>query len=358
MATEQNFSETTDGSSSVNLSGYMVLTDMEKEIISWLCFLTGPITFLENILVLLVIGSSVRLRKRPTYLFIGSLALGDILASSFFPIIFLEFHIYKKNDTPKIYLFKLGGVTMAFTVSVGSLLLTSMDRYLCIYQAPRYKLVLTRCRALFGIMTLWVLAAGISFLPLMGWRCYSKTPCSQLFPYVDRSFMGCWAGIMLLVLLLIVVAYALILWKAHKHEAAMVVSKAGHSTIARQARMRMDIRLARTLGIILLILVLCWLPSLSIMLVDVSRFLSKEEQRTFAFCGMLCLVNSAINPILYALRCRELRRALINLLRCVGRVCTLNKCVSIQQRENNVGHIDNKDRDTVTTESLDRQHLD
>jgi len=85
----------------------------------------------------------------------------------------------------------------------------------------------------------------------------------------------------------------------------------------RQARMRMDIRLARTLGLILLILVICWLPVLSFMLADVSMVLNKAQKRAFAFCSILCLVNSGVNPLLYALRCRDLRVALVDRLDCL-----------------------------------------
>ncbi|XP_036412211.1 cannabinoid receptor 2 [Colossoma macropomum] len=369
MATEQNevttaltdhgALTTTGGNKCENLSCYLVLSETEKHIIKWICCITGPATFLENILVLVVIGASARLRKRPSYLFIGSLAVADVLASSFFPIFFLEFHLLGHIDNSNIYLFKLGGVTMAFTGSVGSLLLTSMDRYLCIYKAPRYKLLLTRRRALFGIVALWTVTIVISFLPPIGWRCQDNPPCSQLFPYVDPHYMSCWAGLMLVVLVLILVAYALILWKAHHHEAVMEARTPGRSTMGQRDRMRVDIRLARTLGLILLILVLCWVPSLTIMVVDVSRKLTRKEQRVFAFCGTLCLVNSAVNPLLYALRCRELRRALLNLLRRVCRVCTwgTGMCASGQKKDNDTGHAENKDKDTIS-ESLDRQHLD
>ncbi|KAI4895902.1 hypothetical protein NFI96_003255 [Prochilodus magdalenae] len=351
---------TESGNKCENLSCYRVLDDTEKNIIIWICCLAGSITFLENILVLVVIGTSERLRKRPSYLFIASLAMADVLASTFFPIIFLEFHLSNdsKNENPKIYLFKLGGVTMAFTGSVGSLLLTSMDRYLCICQAPRYKLLLTRRRSLLGISALWILTIVISFLPLFGWR-QREPPYSQLFPYVKPQYMGCWAGLMLVVLFLILAAYALILWKAHHHEAAMETPKPGRSTKGRHDRMRVDIRLAQTLGFILLILVVCWVPSLTIMVVDVSRELNRSEQRVFAFCGTLCLVNSAVNPLVYALRCRELRRALLTLLRRVRGACSPGNtaCVSGPKNDKHAEQTDRKDRDTLS-ESLDRQHLD
>ncbi|XP_051575611.1 cannabinoid receptor 1-like isoform X2 [Myxocyprinus asiaticus] len=295
-----------------SLKCYMVLTQQEKKAIGSICFLAGPVTFLENILVLGVIASSATLRSRPSYLFISSLALADTFASCFFTISFLDFHLYSNNDSPNTYLFKLGGVTMAFTGSVGSLLLTALDRYLCIYQASNYKV--------------------------------------------------CWSGLQLVVLSLIILAYALILWKAHRHEAVMGGPQLGRLSLRGQARMRMDIQLARTFSLILLILAVCWLPVLSFMIIDVSVILTNEQQRMFAFCSTLCLVNSCVNPLLYALRCRELRGELLTLLGCFKalRECNLGNTNVIQQDKNgceftrnNKDHTLSESNQETISESID-----
>lgn len=288
----------------------MILTEAERTAIGSICFLAGPITLMENVLVLVVIGTTVNLRRRPSYLFIGSLALADVFASCFFTSSFLDFHLFHQRDGPVAYLFKLGGVTLAFSNSVGSLLLTALDRYLCIYHAAGYKALLTRRRALLSLLALWSVTIIISFVPLMGWRCPTglAPPCSRLFPYINRGYLICWTSFILVLLALILWAYALILWKAHRHETSLSSLQGAAGT--GQSHMRMDIRLARTFALILLILVGCWLPVLSFMLADVATVLTLTQQRAFAFCSTLCLLNSAVNPLLYALRCRELRLAL------------------------------------------------
>uniref|UniRef100_A0A8C5EJI6 Cannabinoid receptor 2 n=1 Tax=Gouania willdenowi TaxID=441366 RepID=A0A8C5EJI6_GOUWI len=297
-----------------NLECYMVLMKAEKSAIGFICFLAGPFTLFENALVLVVIATTVTLRQRPSYLFIGSLALADVFASCFFTTSFLDFHLFRRSDGPNAYLFKLGGVTMAFSSSVGSLLLTAFDRYLCIHQISSYKVLLTRRRALLSLLMLWSTTIIISFLPLMGWRCPTglAPPCSHLFPYINQGYLACWTSFILVLLVLILGAYALILWKAHRHESSMSSLQGAAGT--GQARMRMDILLARTFVLILLILVGCWLPALTFMLADVAVTLTLAQQRAFAFCSTLCLLNSAINPLLYALRCRELRVALLQLI--------------------------------------------
>ncbi|KAM9806199.1 cannabinoid receptor 2 isoform 2-T2 [Syngnathus typhle] len=325
---KENPSASTVNRSCENLEFYMVLIAAEKTAIGSICFLAGPITLLENAVILGLIAATSSLRQRPSYIFIGNLALADVFASCFFTTSFLDFHLFRRCDGPTAYLFKLGGVTMAFTNSVGSLLLTALDRYLCIHRPAGYKALLTRRRALLGLLALWSATVFISTLPLMGWTCPTglASPCSHLFPYISRGYLACWTSFILVLLVLILGAYVLILWKAHRHEASL--SNLQGAVGAGHARMRMDIRLARTFGLILLTLVGCWLPALSFMLADVAVELSRTQQRAFAFCSTLCLLNSAVNPLLYALRCRELRLALLHQVKVLSQAARCKKATA------------------------------
>lgn len=289
----------------------MVLNSTEKVAIGAICLVIGPFSLLVNVLVLAVIASSGNLRRHPSYQFMGSLTLADTIACCCFTINFLDFHLFKSDDSFQRteYLLQLVGVTIAFMGSIGSLLLMAVDRYFSIYKPITYKEQLTRKRATVAIVTLWTVAALIAFLPLMGWSCQTCLSCSNLFPFVDRSYLAFFASFVLVVLFLILVAYALILWWAHQHEANMNAEHPG------LARMRMDIHLAKTFSCIILILLVCWLPVLSFMMTDaVGADLSYSQKRAFAFCSTLCLLNSGINPLLYTLRCRELRVALKSLV--------------------------------------------
>ncbi|XP_055032247.2 cannabinoid receptor 2 [Misgurnus anguillicaudatus] len=306
LAKSQSALEMTN--STCNLTDYMVLNDAEKVAIATICLLIAPFALLANILVLIVIGCSSHLRQHPSYLFMGSLALADTVACCVFTTIFLNFHLLNPDNCSDEYLLKLGGVTTAFTSSVGSLLLMAVDRYYVIFKAYKYN-VLNRKRVVVGTVILWAVAFFIAFLPLMGWRCVNGQSCSKLFPYVHRYYLGFWAILVLVVLVLILAAYGIIVWKAHRHDTNMDAEHPG------KARMRLDIRLAKTFSFILLILLVCWLPILSFMMADVvSEQISKLQGKVFAFCCLLCLVNSGINPLLYTLLCRELQAALASLL--------------------------------------------
>ncbi|KAL6033948.1 hypothetical protein STEG23_025285 [Scotinomys teguina] len=288
------------------MKDYMILSNAQKIAVAVLCTLLGLLSALENVAVLYLILSSQRLRRKPSYLFIGSLAGADFLASVIFACNFVVFHVFHGVDSKAVFLLKIGSVTMTFTASVGSLLLTAIDRYLCLCYPPTYKALVTRGRALVALCVMWVLSALISYLPLMGWTC-CPSPCSELFPLIPNDYLLGWLLFITILFVGIIYTYGYVLWKAHRH----VASLAEHQDrqVPGIARMRLDVRLAKTLGLVLAVLLICWFPALSLMGHSLVTTLSDQVKEAFAFCSMLCLVNSMVNPIIYALRSGEIRSA-------------------------------------------------
>ncbi|XP_055979748.1 cannabinoid receptor 2 [Sorex fumeus] len=283
---------------------YMVLSSSQKVAVAVLCTSLGLVSALENLAVLYLILSTRRLRRKPSYLFIGSLAAADFLASIIFACNFVSFHVFHNMDSKAMFLLKIGSVTMTFTASVGSLLLTAIDRYLCLCHPLGYKALLTLERALMALGITWFLSAFVSYLPLMGWTCCPR-PCSELFPLVPSNYLLGWLLFIAFLFSGIIYTYGHVLWKAHQHEASLAEYQDGH--VPGMVRMRLDMRLARTLGLVLAVLFLCWLPVLVLMVYSLAATLSDQVKKVFAFCSLLCLVNSMINPIIYALRSGEIR---------------------------------------------------
>uniref|UniRef100_A0A8C5T740 Cannabinoid receptor 2 n=1 Tax=Malurus cyaneus samueli TaxID=2593467 RepID=A0A8C5T740_9PASS len=286
---------------------FMVLsTQTQKISIGILCGLFGTMCVFENSLVLYLIFSSPGTRKKPSYLFIGSLALADILASIIFVCSFVNFHVF--NDTgfsKEMFLLQLGGVNTSFCASLSSLLLTALDRYLSISRPSEYKLLMTRKRAWTALAVLWLTCATIAYLPLLGWNCcVLDSTCSELFPFVDDNYLSGWICFIVVLLGCIIYAYAHVLWRARQHVAYMEKHQAQAGK--QNSRMRMDVMLAKTLVMVLAVLMLCWSPVLVLMIYSIFSKLSTHLRKVFAFCSTLCLLNSMVNPIIYALRSKEL----------------------------------------------------
>ncbi|XP_023578364.1 cannabinoid receptor 2 [Octodon degus] len=286
------------------MKDYMVLSGPQRVVVAVLCILLGLFSALENATVLYLTLSSHRMRRKPSYLFIGSLAAADLLASTVFVCSFVNFHVFNGVDSKAVFLLKICSVTMTFTASVGSLLLTAVDRYLCLRHPQRYKALLTRGRALVALGVMWVLSVLVSYPPLVGWTCCPSL-CSELFPLIPNDYLLGWLLFIALLFSGILYTYGHVLWKAHQHVASLAEHQ--DKPAPGVTRMRLDVRLAKTLGLLLAVLLVCWFPALALMVYSLTTTLSDAVKKVFAFCSILCLLNSVVNPIIYAMRSGEIR---------------------------------------------------
>ncbi|XP_023665987.1 cannabinoid receptor 1 [Paramormyrops kingsleyae] len=312
------------GENFMDMECFMILTPGQQLAIAVLALTLGTFTVLENLVVLCVILQSRTLRCRPSYHFIGSLAVADLLGSVIFVYSFLDFHVFHRKDSPNVFLFKLGGVTASFTASVGSLFLTAIDRYISIHRPLSYRRIVTRTKAVIAFSMMWTVSIIIAVLPLLGWNCKRLgTVCSDIFPLIDENYLLFWIGVTSVLVIFIIYAYMFILWKAHHHAVRMLSRTSQKSMVictpegtkvqtTRPDQARMDIRLAKTLVLILVVLIICWGPVLAIMVYDLFWKMDNSTKTVFAFCSMLCLLNSTVNPIIYALRSRDLRQAFLS----------------------------------------------
>lgn len=308
-----------------NMECFMILTPGQQLAIAILALTLGTFTVLENLVVLCVILHSQTLRSRPSYHFIGSLAVADLIGSIIFVYSFLDFHVLHRKDSHNIFLFKLAGVIASFTASVGSLFLTAIDRYISIHRPMSYKRIVTKTKAIIAFSVMWTISIVFSLLPLLGWNCIRlNSVCSDIFPLIDEKYLMVWIGMTTVLVLFIIYAYMFIMWKSHHHAVRMLSRSSQRSVIVytaegtkvqtvRPEQARMDLRLAKTLVLILVALIICWGPLLAIMVYDLFGKVNKFIKTVFAFCSMLTLLNSTVNPVIYAMRSKDMRRTFISI---------------------------------------------
>ncbi|KAG7465658.1 hypothetical protein MATL_G00155870 [Megalops atlanticus] len=339
------------GENFMDMECFMVLTPSQQLAVAVLSLTLGTFTVLENLVVLCVILHSRTLRGRPSYHFIGSLAVADLLGSVIFVYSFLDFHVLHRKDSPNVFLFKLGGVTASFTASVGSLFLTAIDRYISIHKPLAYKRIVTRTKAVIAFCMMWAISIIIAVLPLLGWNCKRlNSVCSDIFPLIDENYLMFWIGVTSVLLLFIVYAYMYILRKAHRHAVRMLSRTSQKSLVVYTAdgtkvqttrqpeQARMDIRLAKTLVLILVVLIICWGPVLAIMVYDLFWRMDDTTKTVFAFASVLCLFNSTVNPVIYALRSKDLRHAFLGACRvCQGSAQPLDNSLESDCQNQNRG---------------------
>ncbi|XP_060535291.1 octopamine receptor beta-2R-like isoform X2 [Cylas formicarius] len=265
------------------------------------------------------------------------------------------------------------------TVSILHLCDISVDRFYAICKPLKYTLHMTKKVVALMLLNTWVSPAFLSFLPIfMGWyttddhlKFREDNPEKCIFvvnkPYaVISSSISFWIPCTIMIIM-----YFLIFLEANKqerelhtrHGAALllhasntngdVMSNSGgsskaltlneinqdaHHTPTRErslSRMKREHKAAKTLGIIMGVFMLCWLPFFlwydSVSLCSTC----KCPPIVVAILFWIGYFNSTLNPIIYAYFNRDFREAFKNTLQCAF-------CCLCQRPPSDLNYIDNR----------------
>lgn len=262
------------------------------------------IIILENLLVLIAVCRNKKFHSA-MFFFIGNLAFSDLLAgSAYIANIFLSgsrtFEL-----TPIQWFIREGTAFIALAASVFSLLAIAMERYLAITKVKVYGSTKT-CRMFLLIGACWVTSILLGGLPIIGWNCINNLPeCSAVLPLYSKKYILFVVTIFSVILLSIVILYVKI----------YLIVRSSHQEATNSAAYA----LLKTVTIVLGVFIMCWLPAFTILLLDsfcriqLCPILSKAD----IFFGFATL-NSALNPVIYTLRSKDMRKEFLRVLCCWG----------------------------------------
>ena len=251
---------------------------------------------LGNCLVFIAIWRTVSLRS-PSMMFICSLAVSDLLVG------LIVQPLYIANSLISIRLLKILSPMVAFAacgVSLGTMAAISSDRYLALHYHMRYTDIMTSSRAIFAIIATWL----ITFL------------LSCVVFWNPLTFMAIIA--ILISVYLIISAYFYIkifqIVRRHqvqiRHQEGNSVPETPNAVIHRK---RLN-KSAFNTFVFYISTILCYFPRfISVSFSESDPY--KHDKTAWIFADTLIFLNSSINPALYCWRLRELRAAVVNILR-------------------------------------------
>ena len=282
-----------------------------KTIISTIKFIDVLValwTIAGNAICILTLAKT-RALHTPSNVLVGALCATDLYTGVIIQPLFISicFKMPSHNDISNLVAMTTIAVHFGGVASFCLTYFITLDRYIAICHPFRYQESVT-AKKYFCIVTITLLASAIMTI---------------LEEYYRRQVYTFNLALQGVVLPQVIIFYVLIYKIIRRQRKAQVSigSIEGCDTDSVEVRQqRKEKKRAYTIGIIIVVFVVCYAPQMVSYLFIFKVKDSFCQLSSFAFTvsiglQMLVLLNSAVNPIVYSLRIKELRKAACRLLR-------------------------------------------
>ncbi|CAH1778980.1 unnamed protein product [Owenia fusiformis] len=284
----------------------------------------------ESIIAVLIVGGnsivliSILIHKNlhtVNNLFLTSLAVADLIMGIFVspltihilyvkPLIYVEHTQDKWSCVIRLYL-----LTMSFGASLFSICGIALDRYIAIIHPLKYRSLMTRRRVMVYILCFWVyVISTCAYLFSEGniqfkahETCRTKNVVSPLVFSVLKihTFVAIFVSVM---------SHSVVAMVAAKHRArinSQLVRFNNNMAVAH----RNENKIAKTMTLVVGLFLLCWLPSTINSLIK--RADSPDWDKSLSYYLVALMVaNSAVNPWIYGIGMKKMRKAMLNVMQC------------------------------------------
>lgn len=258
---------------------------------------------LENLTVLVAIWRNQRFHNR-MYFFIGNLALCDLLAGVTYLVNLLLSGEKTLQLSPALWFVREGSMFVALGASIFSLLAIAIERHLTMIKMRPYD-ANKNYRVFLLIGTCWLIAISLGALPILGWNCLENLPdCSTILPLYTKKYVAFCISVFMILLLAMSILYARI----------YILVKSSSRKVSKHSNSEHAMSLLRTVIIVVGVFIACWTPIFILLLVDVACVKRCPILYKADWFIAVAVLNSAMNPVIYTLASREMRRAFLGLV--------------------------------------------
>ncbi|EDO39133.1 predicted protein [Nematostella vectensis] len=263
------------------------------------------IIFFGNSLTLYIVLFNRRLRTVPN-LFVISLAISDLAMGVLalpLPLAVMNVSRWPFTDSACQYNGFIA-ITLA-AASIQTLALTSVNRYFKVVKPSLYRKYFTMRATIICIISSWFVAtlAAIPYLAT-GFRMIYH-PGKFVCYYNDTSW---WLGTLIIIYVglpnsVIVFCYYQVFKTVKIHQKRLQSTQNNRSNVSVE-----DIKITRTLFVVVVFFMFCWAPYMIVDLVDVFRGYWSMSREVYTMSTFLGTLSSAVNPVIYCFLNPSFRR--------------------------------------------------
>ena len=300
--------------------------------------ITTILGFATNLIVILGVFCNRNILRVPANIFVLNLAIADIFVVVVgIPLWITQLSLAEKITTGQsetLCQTNFGLSVFTSILSVYTLGIISYDRYAAVIKPFRYHELMSSCRTYKILGATWLVTLVFSLPAFIGWKSKSLAQSLNSNQLISFCVYTKFFSFEYLLILFTVIAFTivmniclymklLIVAKRHARQiqntkTEMETSFGEPSAIDRSRRHPLrrerNLKAARTLGIILGALLLCWVPFLVAAYIDVIVPTCSISAFTIKLLGSLTYLNSVINPLIYTYMSRDFRKAVRKLL--------------------------------------------
>lgn len=243
-----------------------------------------------------------------TFTFIVNLAVADMLAGAIFIFIFvggLELQIEHKTT----WFLRYGGTILTLTASGCGSLATVVDRYIEISSLTvQSQLANPRRvrRCIISISLSWVTALGLSLAPVLGWNCLDDERCSGNYNGLSHNYLRSAIAFEFCISIATHVVYVLI-YRFVQASAKRGAQQVGNVDLQIHLWRKTPYLKKTALVLVLGAFITTWLPFLILIFVNCVFAHCVLDDPLDLVIPFAALLNSVMNPVVYALRNKESR---------------------------------------------------
>lgn len=259
------------------------------------------IATVTNIIVLVAIWRTPFLQSSSTALLSG-LAVADLGVGLVVQPAFTVLHVLiitKHFDVCFLVMFYNVSSSFLSGISVATVTALSLDRYLCLHLNLRYQEIVTKRRAKAALISIWICFAFLTSIWLQSFQAFLIAACV----FLSICFF------------LICFVYIKIFRLVQHHKTQIQAQMHGQQNLADH------IRTAVHTFVLVIVFSLSSAPYLGFMITIQVVGPSRVHWLALDYGASLLLINSSLNPFLYCWHNKNIRKAVMKVLRVIWRCC-------------------------------------